>query len=209
MDYIQDLNWRYAVKKFDGSKKIKQSDYDVLKESIRLAPSSYGLQPLEVLIVENDELKAQLVEHSYNQKQVEDCDKLFVFCIYKHISSDHVNAYINNIASTRKIPAENLSDFHKTIQGSIDGRSDDELKVWASKQCYIAMSNLLSACAHLKIDSCPMEGFVASGYDKVLGLSDMNLEAAVVTPVGYRSSEDIFAANTKVRKSHDDLFKVI
>jgi len=139
MDFIQDLNWRYATKEFDNTKKISQEDFGKLKEAVRLAPSSYGLQPYEVLIIEDESTKVKLVEHSYNQKQVLDCDKLFVFCFYKEISADHVNAYIQNISDIRKLPLENLNDFRNTIQGSISGRTTEQLNIWAAKQCYIAM----------------------------------------------------------------------
>lgn len=203
------MKWRYATKAFDPQKKVSSTDLNILKEAIQLAPTSYGLQPYEVLIIENESIKNALVEHSYNQKQVADCSHLFVFCHYIETGDDKIDDYMRNTASIRDIEIEKLTGFRNAIKGTIDGRTKSENQIWAAKQCYLAMANLLNACAHLKIDSCPMEGFVPQAYSDVLDLEKENLFPCLATPVGYRAADDSNAQNKKVRKKSESLFRVL
>lgn len=209
MTIIDDLKWRYATKKFDSSRRVNDEDLNTIKEAIRLSASSYGLQPYEVLIIEDAETKQSLLEHSYNQSQVVDCSHLFVFCNYVDVNDKIVDSYIQNIATTRNIPLETLTDFKNAILGSIDNKTPAEIKVWGAKQCYLALANLLNACAHLKIDSCPMEGFVPEAYSKMLELEKINLFPSLVAPIGYRHPEDFNAKNLKVRKKTESLYRVL
>jgi len=204
---IEDLNWRYATKKFDSSKKISAEDLESIKEATRLSASSYGLQPYEILIITDPKIKASLVEHSYNQKQVEDCSHLFVICHYKEIPDSIVEGYMKNISETRGMDIEALEGFQTAIKSAIKGKNSENLQNWAAKQCYMALSNLLSACAHLRVDSCPMEGFVPDAYSEVLNLAELNLYPCLLAPIGYRSDDDIAASFKKVRKKSENLFR--
>lgn len=209
MNLIKSLQWRYATKIFDTSKKVKPADLERLKDSIQLAASSYGLQFYKVLIIENQELKEKLKPASYNQNQVTDASHLFVFCQYKTVTDKHVDAYIKLVAETQNVALKNLEGYSQLIKSSIADKSASEIAIWNAKQTYIALSNLLVAAGELQIDTCPMEGFEADQYDKILGLKEKGLKASVIAAVGYRSQDDKNQFAKKVRKSKDDLFEIL
>lgn len=206
---IDNLNWRYATKKFDSSKKVSQENLDILQEVLRLTPSSYGLQPYKFLFIENKEIREKLKEKSWGQPQVTDASHLLVLCSYIDMKEEHIDAHVVNTANTRGMDVEALkgySDFMKNTIGQLDV---EKKQIWNSKQAYIALGQLLHACAELKIDATPMEGFDPAGYDEVLGLKEKNLHASLVCPIGYRSEEDANQHFKKVRKSKEDLIEFI
>jgi nitroreductase len=204
--FIDNQNWRYATKKFDASKKITAAEFEILKEAIRLSPSSYGLQPYKVLIIENPETRAKLQPASWGQSQIVDASHLIVFANYTKLDNDDIDAYIENVTSTREIPLEAVSGYADFMKGAIAPKSDEEKSLWNQKQTYIALANLMNAAAELKIDVTPMEGFVPQQYNEILGLDKQHLNAAVVAAVGYRHEEDATQHYKKVRKSKEDLF---
>jgi nitroreductase len=204
--FIDNQNWRYATKKFDASKKITAAEFEILKEAIRLSPSSYGLQPYKVLIIENPETRAKLQPASWGQSQIVDASHIIVFANYTKLDNDDIDAYIENVTSTREIPLEAVSGYADFMKGAIAPKSDEEKSLWNQKQTYIALANLMNAAAELKIDVTPMEGFVPQQYNEILGLDKQHLNAAVVAAVGYRHEEDATQHYKKVRKSKEDLF---
>jgi len=205
-DFITNQNWRYATKKFDAAKKISTQDLNTLKEAIRLSSSSYGLQPYKVIIVENPELRAQLQPAAYGQAQVVDASHLIVFANETNVDDDTVNQYINRISETRGIPAESLAGFGDYMKGGINSMPQDVKNIWAAKQTYLALGNLLNAAAELKIDITPMEGFVPAKVNEILGLDKLNLNATLMATIGYRHEEDTTQHYKKVRKSNEELF---
>jgi nitroreductase len=205
-DFITNQNWRYATKKFDTSKKISIEDINILKEAIRLSSSSYGLQPYKVIIVENPELRAQILPAAYGQAQVTDASHLIVFAHDTNVDDDTVNQYISRISETRNIPVESLAGFGDYMKGGINTMSEDIKNIWASKQTYLALGNLLNAAAELKIDITPMEGFVPAKVNEILGLDKLNLNASLMATIGYRHDQDATQHSKKVRKSNEELF---
>jgi len=205
-DFITNQNWRYATKKFDAAKKISTQDLNTLKEAIRLSSSSYGLQPYKVIIVENPELRTQLQPAAYGQAQVVDASHLIVFANETNVDDDTVNQYINRISETRGIPAESLAGFGDYMKGGINSMPQDVKNIWAAKQTYLALGNLLNAAAELKIDITPMEGFVPAKVNEILGLDKLNLNATLMATIGYRHEEDATQNYKKVRKSNEELF---
>ena len=207
--FLESQNWRYATKKFDSSKKISNSDLDILKEAIRLTSSSYGLQPYKILIVENPETRVKLQPASWGQTQIIDASHLIVFANFTKIDTDDIDAFFKNICETRNIPLVPLLGYKEFMTNAISNKSADEVNIWNQKQTYLALGNLLNAAADLKIDACPMEGFDAKQYNEILGLDKLNLNAALVATIGYRSNEDATQNFKKVRKSNKDLFITI
>jgi nitroreductase len=205
-DFITNQNWRYATKKFDAAKKISTQDLNTLKEAIRLSSSSYGLQPYKVIIIENPELKAQLLPAAYGQSQVVDASHLIVFANETNVDDETINRYINRISETRGMPAESLAGFGNYMKGGINSMPEDVKNIWAAKQTYLALGNLLNAAAELKIDVTPMEGFVPSKVNEILGLDKLNLNASLMATIGYRHEEDATQFYKKVRKSNEELF---
>lgn len=203
---IDALNWRYATKAFDKSKKLTENQLDLLKKAVQLAPSSYGLQPYQVLIVSNPEIKEKLKEAAFGQPQLTDASHIFVFARTHNFTEKHVDEYASNIATTRGIDVTAIQGFVDVMKGTVNSRSQDELANWNAKQAYIALGVLLESAALNEIDACPMEGFNNAHFDGILGLADRNLTSVVIAPVGFRSSEDAYQNLKKVRKSEDDLF---
>ncbi|SDS11385.1 NAD(P)H-dependent oxidoreductase [Christiangramia echinicola] len=207
--YNDDLNWRYATKKFNAEKEISQEDLNILLESIQLTASSYGLQPYEVIVVKDQATREKLKEVAWNQTQITDASYLLVFANLKSVTENYVNTYLDNIAETRNLSREDLKGMEDMIKNTTLKLPAESQNAWASKQAYIALGNLLSAAANLKIDTCPMEGFDAEKFDEILGLKDRNLTTAVIAPIGYRSEDDQYQHLAKVRKSKSDLIEVI
>lgn len=204
---IEDLNWRYATKKFDPSKKLTDEQVSILKESIRLSASSYGLQAFKVLQVDNPELREKLMVASYGQRPVVDASHLFVFCAHTEVADTDVQNYMELISETQGIPEEELTPFANGIMTSMKKKTDHEILNWTARQTYIALGQLLHTCASLRVDALPMEGFDPTSFDEILNLSASNLTATLACPVGYRHEEDIAQFRKKVRKSSDDLFE--
>ncbi len=203
---LENLNWRYATKKFDATKKISETDLNTLKEAVRLTASSYGLQPFKVVIVENPEIREQLKAAAYGQTQITDASQIFVFANDLNAGPESVAAYIKNISETRGVPTEALRGFEDMMNGVISNLSQEAKNIWTAKQTYIALGTLLSAAAELKIDATPMEGFNAAAFNEILGFDKLGLNASVIATVGYRHDEDDTQHYKKVRKSQEELF---
>jgi nitroreductase len=209
MELIENLKWRYATKKFDTSKKVSSNDLQKLKEAVQLSVSSYGLQLYKVLIIENSEIREHLKPVSWNQNQITDASHLFVFCNYTEATPKAIEDFIKQTAETRNLDLERLSGYGDFIKSKLEEKSEEEKTSWLKSQTYLALGNLLNACAELKIDACPMEGFEAEAYNKILGLDKQGLSAAVIAPIGYRHPEDQSIGQQKVRKPMELLFDTI
>ena len=204
--FIENQNWRYATKKFDASKKISTEDLEKIKEAIRLSASSYGLQPYQVFIVENPELRAKLQPVSWGQSQIVDASQLFVFANIVDVKENHIDDYMNNMATTRGMKTEDLKGYSDFMKSKIIPLPTEAKSTWTSKQTYIALANLLNVASELKIDVTPIEGFEPEKYNEILGLDKLGLNASVVATIGYRHQEDATQHYPKVRKSNEDLF---
>ncbi len=208
MALIEQLNKRYATKRFDASKKLSTNDLSILLESIRLSASSYGLQAYKILVVENAEIRKQLRKAAWDQPQITDASQLLVFAFDANFDEKTVDSYVNLIAKTRNIDANSLSGFGEMMKGSLS-RSKEELQAWLARQVYIALGFGLVAAAELNFDACPMEGFDPGQFDEILGLKEKGLKSVVIMAVGYRSAEDGYQHLAKVRKSKEELFVTI
>ena len=204
MNVLESLKWRYATKSFDSSRIVPQEKITILKEGFNLTATSYGLQPVKMVVLKNKDLQQELVEHSYNQKQVAQASHLLILCVENKIDKEYIENYFSNIKVKRGTPDEVLNPFKEFLIDDFSKKSGDDVKLWATKQAYIALGNLLTICAVEKIDACPMEGFVPKAYDKVLGLTKKGLSSVLVLPIGYRSEDDMFAGFKKVRKELSD-----
>ncbi|MEL4308133.1 NAD(P)H-dependent oxidoreductase [Joostella sp. CR20] len=204
--YNSNLAWRYATKKFDATKKVSDKDLETLKEAIQLSASSYGLQPYKVLIITDQLTKEKLRPVAWNQSQITDASHLIVFATINNFGEENIKEYIENIGTTRGIPTENLQGYFDMMNANITPLPDAIKSAWTAKQTYIALGNLLSAAADLKIDTCPMEGFEADKFTEILGLDKLGLTPTVIAPIGYRAEDDETQHYKKVRKSSEDLF---
>ncbi len=199
MSSIEKLQWRYATKKFDQSKKLTESQIDILKNTFNLTATSYGLQPLKLLILSNQEIKNSLLEHSFNQSQVTDCSHLLIICIKTNIDGDYVDNKFDLEKKERGTPEEVIKDFRAFLKGTITTKSKEEIETSAINQAYISLGNLMTVCAFEKIDSCPMEGFNSQKFDEVLELEKQQLKSVLLLPVGFRAEDDFMSTLKKVR----------
>ena len=209
MNLIEAQNWRYAAKSFDPSKKVSQKDLDVITESLRLTASSFGLQPWKFIVISNQDIKDSLLEHSWGQKQVTECSHHIVFCHYSDFGDDKVDEFINDTAKTRGQSPEDLKGYEGVMKGFLARMDTNQKRVWMKDQLYIALGNLLNTCAHMSIDSCPMEGIVQAKYDEVLGLKEKGLMTAVACPIGYRADSDKYGPAKKVRFPKAKVFEFL
>lgn len=205
MNSIENLKWRYAVKKFDNNKFLTSSQVELLKEAFNLTATSYGLQPIKLLVIQNKELQQKLVEHSWNQQQVAHASHVLVFCIDTDMSENDVERYFQRVQEIRNTPDDVINPFRNYLKDVISSKPDTDLLAWAKNQAYLAMGNLLTVCAQEKIDSCPMEGFIPEKYDEVLNLKEKNLSSVLVLPVGFRAEDDFMKDLKKVRKQLDEI----
>ena len=209
MRILDDLKWRYATKLFDKEKKVTESDLNSILEAVRYSASSYGLQLYKVLVVENPELREKLRTVSWNQPQITDASQLIVFCNYADVKEEHINEYLQRIASTRGIAVADLNGYGDMMKSALLSRPADALANWTARQTYIGLGTLLAASAELKIDACPMEGFDVEQYNEILGLKEQGLSAAVIATIGYRSDKDELQHAAKVRRPFTDMFQRI
>ncbi|MBZ9626674.1 NAD(P)H-dependent oxidoreductase [Psychroflexus sp. CAK1W] len=205
-NYIENLHWRYATKKFNSEKQVSEDDLETLLEAIRLSASSYGLQPYEVLVIKDPEVRAKLKPAAFSQPQITDASYLLVFAYNTNVDEKYLDKFIKNNSETRNQPLEDFKDLNDMIQNSVMTFSDEQKEIWASRQVYIALGNLLSAAAELKIDVCPMEGFNPDEFDELLDLRSKNLKSVTLATIGYRHENDQLKDAKKVRKSKDKLF---
>lgn len=203
---IEQLNWRYATKKFDNTKKVSSEDLETLLEATRLSASSYGLQPYHIFVVENPEIRKQLQPASWNQSQITEASHLLVFANKENFGEELVDNYLENVMTTRNLEEDAIKGYSEFMKSKLMDLSDDQKDTWTSNQVYLALGNLMTVAAELKIDTCPMEGFENEKYNKILGLDNNNLNSAVVLAIGYRSNDDETQNYPKVRYSKEDLF---
>ncbi len=204
IDTIKNLEWRYAVKKFDADKMLPESKVEGLKQAFNLTATSYGLQPITLLVLQNKMLQKKLVEHSFGQLQVAQASQVLVVCIQKTISKEYITNYFNQVKKIRGTSDVILNPFKDALVDDFSKKNVQEIRQWAKNQAYLALGNLLTICAMEKIDSCPMEGFDPAGYDAVLQLESKDLTSVLVLPVGYRANDDMFSEFKKVRKDLKD-----
>jgi nitroreductase len=200
------LQWRYATKKFDSSKKIPKDTWEALEQALVLAPSSYGLQPWKFIVVDDAAKREMLAEASWRQRQPVDCSHFVVFTARKGYDGKDLERYIARSAEVRRIPHDSLKPYAGIISGSLErARSGGVLDTWMARQVYIALGEFMTAAALLRVDTCPMEGLDPSKYDEILGLQTQGYSTLCACAAGYRSGDDKYASEPKVRFSASEV----
>lgn len=203
---LAQLNWRYATKAFDASKKIAVRDWSALEQALILTPTSYGFQPYRFVVITDQATKDKLVPHSWGQKQPADCSHFVVFAAKESVSEADVDHYIARVAEVRGTTVESLAGFKKVLNGDIvEGPRGQYQHEWATRQTHIALGNFMTSAALIGIDTCPMEGMVPTKYDEILDLPAKGYRTVVACAAGYRSAEDKYAAAPKVRYPASEL----
>jgi len=200
MDIIKSLEWRYACKKFDETKKISSKQLDILKKAFNLTPTSFGLQPVKMLVITDQEVKQKIFKYSYFQQQVSTCSHLLVLCIDTVTDDDAIDAYFDLEKKTRGTSEDIVAKFRGQLKTMYRNKSQAEIEQSAIYQTYIILGNLMTVCAMEGIDNCPMEGFVPEKVDELLGLAEKKLKSVLMLPVGFRAEDDFMQTMKKVRK---------
>ncbi|CAK6693976.1 NAD(P)H-dependent oxidoreductase [Synechococcus sp. CCY9201] len=199
-ELLQALNWRYATKVFDRSRRIDAQTWAALEQTLVLSPSSYGLQPWKFLVITDPGLRLQLRPHSWDQSQVTDCSHLVVFLRQQTIGAAELDRLIQRTSEVRGVPVEQLAFYREMMQKDlVDGPRSEQIERWASNQVYIALGTFMTASALLGVDTCPIEGFSPTDYDRILDLETSGYRSCVVCAAGYRQPDDKYARLAKVR----------
>lgn len=204
------LRWRYATKSFDPARKIPSAQWHALQESLRLAPSSFGLQPWRFIVVENPQVRADLRAKSWDQSQVVTASHLVVIASRDVVNNEIIDSYIEALANSRGVAVADLAPYRGMIVGFVDYlNANNSIEAWTTRQAYIALGFLLSSSAVLGIDACPLEGISPADYDSVLGLTGSGFKTRVACALGYRASDDKYASVPKARFSAQDVFSYV
>jgi nitroreductase len=205
---VSDLLWRYAVKRFDPNRTIDSETWSRIEQSLVVTPSSFGLQPWKFFVIHSPEMKAKLSAISWNQSQPSDCSHMVAMAAMHTVSEEYVDRFIQSACKARNSPPESMEGYRQVILGFLKQKQGQHLS-WATNQVYIALGQLMSTAASLKVDTCPMEGIVASEYDKLLGLENTEYHVVVGCALGYRHADDKYALAPKVRFDTNEIIQYI
>ena len=209
MNLIEKLNWRYATKSMNGDT-IPQEKMDRILEAIRLAPSSFGLTPYNVIVVQSPEIREDLKIACWGQQQIVDASAVLVFAAKTNIDENLVDEFIVEVANSRGMDVESLDQYRYAVNLNVTQMTQEQRVEWAKKQAYIGLGFGLVAAATENVDSTPMEGFMADQVDSVLNLSAENLTSACILTLGYRDETKDYLANVpKFRFEKEKFFKFI
>ena len=208
-ELAKQLQWRYATKQFDASRTIPADTWEVIENSLVLTPSSFGLQPWHFFVIHSQELKNELLPHSWGQKQVTDCSHFVILTAKTAMSDEQIDHFLKRTAEVRGSQIDTLNPYRDMMVGFTSGMDDAARLHWAKLQTYIALGQLMTTAAVLGIDACPMEGIIPAEYDRILGLAGKGLTTSVACALGYRSNEDKYASAPKVRFEKKETLTVL
>lgn len=205
MSLIEDLNWRHAVKAYDPTKKVSNEDLNTILESARLAPTSSGLQPFRIIVVENQELKEKMVAGALNPEVMRDSSHVLVFAAWDSYSNEKIDKVYDYHTDVRDLPRGRFGSYTDKIKEMYGAQTAEEHFAHTARQTYIALGIALAQAAELKIDSTPAEGFNNSVVDEVLGLKELGLKSVSLLYLGYRDeANDWLSSMKKVRIPMDE-----
>ncbi|MDX1277237.1 NAD(P)H-dependent oxidoreductase [Oceanihabitans sediminis] len=209
MELLNKLNWRYAAKAMNGET-VAEEKIERILEAARLAPTSSGLQPFEIFVIKNQEIKEKIRPVAWNQSVITDCSHLLVFAAWDTYTEDRINYMFDLTNDIRGFKNEGWENYRQKLL-SFYPQQDAEVNFnHAAKQAYIAFSQAITAAAFEGVDATPLEGFEPDAVDEILGLRDKGLRSAVLLPIGYRKEENDWLVNlVKVRKPMEELVTVI
>ncbi len=201
----ESLNWRYATKSYDSTKKLSDEQRRAILDALRLAPSSMGLQPWKFIHVNDPAIREKLRPAAYNQPQLTEASDIIVLASRIGMDEAYVDLYLKSVAQIREMPVEGLADYRKMLMGAVNARSQDALTEWSARQVYIALGMALAVAAELRIDATPMEGFDPKQVDEILGLAEHNVTSRAILALGFRSPEDKTQFMKKARFAAEDV----
>jgi nitroreductase / dihydropteridine reductase len=206
----EKLNWRYATKKMDPSKTVSQDKLDRILEAARLAPTSSGLQPFEVIVVTNPDVRAKLQEAGFGQSQITDSTALLVFAAWDNYTEARIDSVLELTEAVRGMKSDTLTGYFDRLKGMYLPRDERVNFEHAARQAYIGLGLAVTAAAFEEVDATPMEGFDPEKFDEILGLRKRGLKSVAILPVGYRAEEgDWLKGAKKVRRPMDKFVTLV
>ncbi|MFH6971595.1 nitroreductase family protein [Flavobacterium petrolei] len=209
MELLDKLKWRYAAKAMNGEK-VAQEKIDIILEAAILAPTSSGLQPFEIMVVTNQEIKEKIRAIGWNQSVITDCSHLLVFAAWDTYTADRINKVFDHTNDIRGFKNEGFENYRQMLLSTYPQKDAEVNFQHAARQAYIAFAMAIAAAAFEGVDSTPIEGFEPDALDEILNLRAKGLRSCVILPLGYRDTENDWLANlAKVRKNKEDLVTLI
>ncbi len=200
MSLIEDLQWRHAVKAYDPGKKVSEADLNTILEAARLAPTSSGLQPFRIIVVENQELKDKMMAGALNPEVMRDSSHVLVFAAWDSYSNEKIDKVYDYHTDVRELPRGRFGSYTDKIKSMYGAQTPEEHFAHTARQTYIALGMALAQAAELKIDSTPAEGFSNQVVDEILGLKELGLRSVSLLYLGYRDeANDWLSSMKKVR----------
>lgn len=197
MSLLENLQWRHAVKAYDSTKKVSQENLNKILEAARLAPTSSGLQPFRIIVVENQELKEKMVQGALNPEVMRDCSQVLVFAAWDSYSSEKIDKVYDYHTDERNLPRGRFASYTDKIKELYNSQTADEHFAHTARQTYIALGLAMAQAAELKIDSTPAEGFSNNTVDEILGLKELGLKSVSLLYLGYRDTENDYLSHMK------------
>jgi nitroreductase / dihydropteridine reductase len=197
MELLDAFKWRYATKKYDATKKVDQESVDKILEATRIAPTSSGLQPFEVIVISNQELKNKIVPIAFGQEIVADCSHLLVFAAWDNYTAERIDHIYALTTEGREQPADRYQAYTDRLKSMYLPRTAEENFVHTARQAYIAFAFAIAEAASLKVDATPMEGFINDELDELLNLKEKGLKSVTILPIGYRDEANDWLVNLK------------
>jgi len=197
MSLLEDLQWRHAVKAYDPTKKVSKEDLNSILEAARLAPTSSGLQPFRVIVVENQELKEKMVAGALNPEVMRDSSHVLVFAAWDSYSDEKIDKVYDYHTEVRDLPKGRFSSYTDKLKEIYGAQTPDQHFAHTARQTYISLALAMAQAAELKIDSTPAEGFSNAVVDEILGLRELGLKSVTLLYLGYRDEEKDWLANMK------------
>jgi len=198
MSFLENLNWRYATKKFDSTKKVSDENLQKIRDAIRMAPTSFGVQMFSVIEVVDTEIRNKIKDVAWKQSQITDSDRVFVFLSRNDGEARIDKMFAEMSGGNEEVRKNSLKEYEDMVRSSVLRHDPKDLLNWSAKQAYLALGFALAAAAELNVDSCPMEGFDATKVKEILGLGD-EFMPVVMLPVGYRDETDEYLKKSKFR----------
>jgi nitroreductase len=203
---IEALQWRYATKKYDPTFQLESKDKETLEQVLQLTPTSYGLQPLHFIWLEDTALLEKTKTLAWNQQQIVDAAGVLVLCTKTELTPADLDAHADLMRDTRDMQEEQIKGFRAHLHAAIGNKPAEHIQVWNDKQAYIALGQLLTACALLQLDATPMEGFDPAALDELLELKEKGLHSVLICTIGKRAADDHYQHLQKVRRPKNSLF---
>lgn len=206
---LDTLHWRYATKTFDNTKQVSEQQIERIIEAMRLAPSSFGIQPWRFYVIKDNDLRQKIQEAAWNQSQITEASALLIIAYATALDDADIERYIQHIHTVRNVPIDTLDGYKQMMLTTLHAYTKEERTQWCAKQAYIAAGFGMMACAIDHIDCCPMEGFDSSIVSNLIGSTTHGYAAGLLLPIGYRSPNDTYASAKKVRYDASDVVQYI